>query len=129
LAIYLSALLANGLIITAVACDHHLHTPMYFFIHSFSLLDVGTISTTVLKSMHNSLRNIRVISFSSCAAQVLRFYFFLSAEYSLLTVMAYDCFVAICRPLHHRTLMDSRACVQMAEAAWASGFLLALLHI
>ncbi|NWY08518.1 O14AG protein, partial [Nothoprocta ornata] len=128
LAIYLAALLANGLIITAVACDHRLHTPMYFFLLNLSLLDLGSISTTVPKSMANSLWNTRAISYWGCVAQVFLFVFSMSAEYSLLTVMAYDRYVAICRPLHYGTLMDSRACVKMAAAAWTSGFLCALLH-
>ncbi|XP_064360436.1 olfactory receptor 14C36-like [Dromaius novaehollandiae] len=128
LGIYLAALLGNGLIITAVACDHRLHTPMYFFLLNLSLLDVGTISTTVPKSMANSLWDTRAISYSGCAAQVFFFVFLISAEYFLLTTMAYDRFVAICRPLHYGTIMDSRACVKMAAAAWASGFLHALLH-
>ncbi|XP_064360357.1 olfactory receptor 14A16-like [Dromaius novaehollandiae] len=128
LGIYLAALLGNGLIITAVACDHHLHTPMYFFLLNLSLLDLGSISTTVPKSMANSLWNTRAISYSGCAAQVFFFFFLCSAEYSLLTVMAYDRFVAICRPLHYGTIMDSRACVKMAAAAWGTGFLNALLH-
>ncbi|XP_064360654.1 olfactory receptor 14A16-like [Dromaius novaehollandiae] len=128
LGIYLAALLGNGLIITAVACDHRLHTPMYFFLLNLSILDLGSISTTVPKSMANSLRDTRAISYSGCAAQVFWFLFLISAEYFLLTVMAYDRFVAICRPLHYGTLMGSRACVQMAAAAWASGFLNALLH-
>ncbi|NWI10932.1 O14I1 protein, partial [Crypturellus soui] len=128
LAIYLAALLANGLIITAVACDHRLHTPMYFFLLNLSLLDLGSISTTVPKSMSNSLWNNRTISYSGCAAQVFLVTFLFSAEYSLLTVMAYDRYVAICRPLYYRTIMSSRACVKMAAAAWASGFLNALLH-
>ncbi|NXA57539.1 O14AG protein, partial [Nothocercus julius] len=115
-------------IITAVACDHHLHTPMYFFLLNLSLLDLGFISTTVPKSMHNSLWDTRDISYSGCAAQVFLVVFLLGGEYSLLTVMAYDRYVAICRPLHYGTLMDSRACVKMAAAAWASGFLNALLH-
>ncbi|XP_064360644.1 olfactory receptor 14C36-like, partial [Dromaius novaehollandiae] len=128
LGIYLAALLGNGLIITAIACDHHLHTPMYFFLLNLSLLDLGSISTTVPKSMANSLWDTRIISYSGCAVQDFFFVFFMSAEYSLLTVMAYDRFVAICRPLHYGTLLDSRACVQMAAAAWGSGFLNALLH-
>ncbi|XP_067159138.1 olfactory receptor 14A16-like [Apteryx mantelli] len=128
LGIYLAALLGNGLIITAIVCDHRLHTPMYFFLLSLSLLDLGTISTTVPKSMANSLWDTRAISYSGCAAQVFFFFFLFSAEYSLLTVMAYDRFVAICRPLHYGTLMGTRACVKMAAAAWASGFLNALLH-
>ncbi|XP_064360356.1 olfactory receptor 14A16-like [Dromaius novaehollandiae] len=128
LGIYLAALLGNGLIITAVACDHHLHTPMYFFLLNLSLLDLGTLSTTVPKSMANSLWNTRAISYSGCAAQVFWFLFLISAEYSLLTVMAYDRYIAICRTLHYSTLMGSRACVKMAAVAWASGLLTAVLH-
>ncbi|XP_067173216.1 olfactory receptor 14J1-like, partial [Apteryx mantelli] len=128
LGIYLAALLGNGLIITAVACDHHLHTPMYFFLLNLSLLDFAFISTTVPKSMSNSLRDTRTISYSGCAAQVFLVVFLLGGEYSLLTVMAYDRYVAICRPLHYGTLMGSRACVRMAAAAWVSGFLNGLVH-
>ncbi|XP_062457218.1 olfactory receptor 14J1-like [Rhea pennata] len=128
LGIYLAALLGNRLIITAIACEHRLHTPMYFFLLNLSILDLGFISTTVPKSMANSLWNTRAISYSGCAAQIFFFIIFISAEYSLLTVMAYDRYVAICRPLHYRTLMDSKACVKKAAAAWASGFLCAVLH-
>ncbi|XP_075594356.1 olfactory receptor 14A16-like [Balearica regulorum gibbericeps] len=128
LGIYLAALLGNGLIITAIACHHHLHTPMYFFLLNLSLLDLGSISTTVPKAMANSLWGTRAICYTGCAAQVLLFYFLMSAEYSLLTVMAYDRYVAICQPLHYGTLLGSRACVHMAAAAWGSGFLYAVLH-
>ncbi|XP_067166437.1 olfactory receptor 14J1-like [Apteryx mantelli] len=128
LGIYLAALLGNGLIITAIACDHHLHTPMYFFLLNLSLLDLGTISTTVPKSMANSLSNTRAISYWECAAQVFHFTFFLPTEYFILTVMAYERYAAICKPLHYGTVLSSRACVKMAAAAWASGFLNALLH-
>nr|XP_025951073.1 olfactory receptor 14C36-like [Dromaius novaehollandiae] len=101
---------------------------MYFFLLNLSLLDLGSISTTVPKSMANSLWDTRAISYSGCAAQVFLFLFLISAEYFLLTIMAYNRFIAICRPLHYSMLMDSRACVKMAAAAWASGFLYALLH-
>ncbi|XP_025954674.2 olfactory receptor 14A16-like [Dromaius novaehollandiae] len=127
LGIYLAALLGNGLIITAIACDHHLHTPMYFFLLNLSFLDLGSISTTVPKSMANSLWDTKAISYSGCAAQLFLFVF-LGGEFSLLTVMTYDRFVAICRPLHYGTLMGSRACVKMAAAAWGTVFLNALLH-
>ncbi|XP_069630798.1 olfactory receptor 14A16-like isoform X2 [Haliaeetus albicilla] len=128
LGIYLAALLGNGLVITAIACDHHLHTPMYFFLLNLALLDLGSISTTVPKSMANSLWDTRAISFLGCAAQVFFVFFLFGAEYSLLTVMAYDRYVAICKPLHYGTLLGSRACVHMAAAAWGSGFLYAVLH-
>ncbi|XP_071670237.1 olfactory receptor 14J1-like [Patagioenas fasciata] len=128
LGIYLAALLGNGLIITTIAWDQHLHTPMYFFLLNLSLLDMGTISSIVPKSMANSLWDTRVISYAGCAAQLFLFFFLASAEYSLLTVMSYDRYVAICKPLHYGTLLGSRACVHMAAAAWATGFLNALLH-
>ncbi|XP_074994722.1 olfactory receptor 14A16-like [Calonectris borealis] len=128
LGIYLAALLGNGLIITTIACDHRLHTPMYFFLLNLSLLDLGSISTTVPKAMANSLWDTRDISYAGCAAQVFFVFFLFGAEYSLLTVMAYDRYVAICHPLHYGTLLGSRACVHVAAAAWASGFLTALLH-
>ncbi|NXT54473.1 O14AG protein, partial [Pluvianellus socialis] len=126
--IYLAALLGNGLIITVMACDHHLHTPMYFFLLKLSVLDLGCISTTLPKAMANSLLNTRAISYAGCAAQVFFFVFLISAEYIFLTIMAYDRYVAIWKPLHYRTLLGSRACVHMAAAAWGSGFLNAVLH-
>ncbi|XP_067164780.1 olfactory receptor 14A16-like, partial [Apteryx mantelli] len=89
--------------------------------------DLGSITTTVPKSMASSL-NTRAISYSGCAAQVFLFFFLISAEYFILTIMAYDRFVAICNPLHYSTIMDTRACAKMAAAAWASGFLNAVLH-
>ncbi|NXI94590.1 O14AG protein, partial [Psophia crepitans] len=128
LGIYLAALLGNGIIITAIACDHRLHTPMYFFLLNLSLLDLASISNTLPKSMASSLWDNRTISYSGCATQLFSFSFLISAEYSLLTVMAYDRYVAICQPLHYGTLLGSRACVHMAAAAWGGGFLTAVLH-
>ncbi|XP_059690955.1 olfactory receptor 14A16-like [Gavia stellata] len=128
LGIYLAALLGNGLIITAIVCDHHLHSPMYFFLLNLSLLDLGSISTTVPKAMAKSLWDTRAISYLGCAAQVFLFVLFMSAEFYLLTVMSYDRYIAICKPLHYGTLLGSRACVHMAAAAWGSGLLNSLLH-
>ncbi|KAM7020824.1 olfactory receptor 14J1-like [Acridotheres tristis] len=128
LAISLAALLANGLIISAVACGHHLHTPMFFFLLNLALSDLGCICTTVPKAMHNSLWDTTHISYAGCAAQLFFFVFFISAEYFLLTIMCYDRYVSICKPLHYGTLLGSRACAHMAAAAWASAFLYSLLH-
>ncbi|CAN8175640.1 unnamed protein product [Coccothraustes coccothraustes] len=128
LGISLAALLGNGLIISAVACGHHLHTPMFFFLLNLALSDLGSICTTVPKAMHNSLWDTTTISYSGCAAQLFFFAFFMSAEFALLTVMCYDRYVSICKPLHYGTLLGSRACAHMAAAAWASGFLNAVLH-
>ncbi|XP_054079259.1 olfactory receptor 14J1-like, partial [Rissa tridactyla] len=104
------------------------HTPMYFFLLNLALLDLGCISTTLPKAMANSLWNTRAISYLGCVAQVFLFVTFISAEFYLLTIMAYDRYAAICKPLHYGSLLGSRACVHMAAAAWGSGFLTALLH-
>ncbi|KAM6999520.1 olfactory receptor 14A16-like [Passerculus sandwichensis] len=128
LGISLAALLGNGLIISTVACGHHLHTPMFFFLLNLALSDLGSICTTVPKAMHNSLWDTSTITYSGCAAQVFFFFFFITAEFSLLTVMCYDRYVSICKPLHYGTLLGSRACAHMAAAAWASAFVNALLH-
>ncbi|XP_064593705.1 olfactory receptor 14A16-like [Zonotrichia leucophrys gambelii] len=128
LGISLAALLGNGLIISTIACGHHLHTPMFFFLLNLALSDLGSICTTVPKAMHNSLWDTRIISYSGCAAQLFFFLFFISAELSLLTIMCYDRYVSICKPLHYGTLLGSRACAHMAAAAWASAFLNGVMH-
>ncbi|KAM7000990.1 olfactory receptor 14A16-like [Passerculus sandwichensis] len=128
LGISLAALLGNGLIISAVACGHHLHTPMFFFLLNLAVTDLGSICTTVPKAMHNSLWDTRDISYTGCATQLFFFMFFIGAEFYLLTVMCYDRYVSICKPLHYGTLLGSRACAHMAAAAWVSGFLNALMH-
>ncbi|CAN8180613.1 unnamed protein product [Coccothraustes coccothraustes] len=129
LGISLAALLGNGLIISAVACGHHLHTPMFFFLLNLAFTDLGSICTTVPKAMHNSLWDTRNISYTGCAAQVFLIIFFLATEFYLLTIMCYDRYVSICKPLHYGTLLGSRACAHMAAAAWASAFILSLLHM
>nr|XP_038031663.1 olfactory receptor 14A16-like [Anas platyrhynchos] len=128
LGIYLAALLGNGLILSAVAYHHRLHTPMYFFLLNLALLDLGCISTTLPKAMANALWDTRAISHQGCTTQVFLFVLLMSSEYYLLTIMAYDRYVAICKPLHYGSLLGSRACAQMAEAAWGSGFLNAVMH-
>ncbi|KAM4881003.1 olfactory receptor 14J1-like [Sylvia borin] len=128
LGISLAALLGNGLVIAAVACGHHLHSPMFFFLLNLALSDLGCICTTVPKAMHNSLWDTRDISYAGCAAQVFFFSFFISAEFYLLTIMCYDRYVSICKPLHYGTLLGSRACAHMAAAVWSSAFLNGLTH-
>ncbi|XP_067399483.1 olfactory receptor 14A16-like [Emydura macquarii macquarii] len=123
LVMYLAALLGNLLIITAIALDHHLHSPMYFFLMNLSVVDLGSISVTLPKSMVNSFLNNKSISYHGCVTQVFLFVFFASADIALLTVMAYDRYVAICQPLHYANVMNRRACVQMAAGAWISGIL------
>ncbi|XP_066843157.1 olfactory receptor 14A16-like [Anser cygnoides] len=101
---------------------------MYFFLLNLALLDLGSISTILPKPMVNSLWDTRTISYLGCAAQVFLLVFLLGGEYLLLIVMAYDHYVAICKPLHYGTLIGGRSCVKMAASAWGSGFLNAVLH-
>ncbi|XP_041268190.1 olfactory receptor 14J1-like [Onychostruthus taczanowskii] len=101
---------------------------MFFFLLNLALSDLGSICTTVPKAMHNSLWDTTTISYTGCAAQLYFFAFFISAELSLLTIMCYDRYVSICKPLHYGTFLGSRACAHMAAAAWASCFLNSLLH-
>ncbi|XP_067409597.1 olfactory receptor 14C36-like [Emydura macquarii macquarii] len=128
LGIFLVALAGNLLVITTVALSHHLHTPMYFFLMNLSILDLGSISVTVPKSMVNSLLNTRMISYTGCVAQVFLFIFFTEADFAFLTIMAYDRYIAICQPLHYERVMNGRVCVQMAAGAWISGVLHSALH-
>ncbi|XP_050775107.1 olfactory receptor 14A16-like [Gopherus flavomarginatus] len=128
LGIFLAALMGNILIIAAMALDHHLHTPMYFFLMNLSMTDLGSISVTVPKSMANSLLNTRSISYSGCVAQVFLFILFMAVDLGFLTIMAYDRYVAICKPLHYESLMNRRACIEMAASAWISGIFCSALH-
>ncbi|XP_039355445.1 olfactory receptor 14C36-like [Mauremys reevesii] len=128
LVIYLAGLMGNLLIILAIAVNYHLHTPMYFFLVNLSILDVGAISVTIPKSMVNSLMNTRVISYPGCVSQVFLLFLFVAADLALLTIMAYDRYVAICQPLHYESIMNRRACVQMAASAWITSIVYSALH-
>ncbi|XP_034278998.1 olfactory receptor 14A16-like [Pantherophis guttatus] len=124
LIVYITALMGNCLIIIAVAVDHHLHSPMYFFLVNLSLLDICSISTTVPKSIAVSLTNNKTISFAGCVTQIFLMVTFVGGELALLTIMAYDRYVAICRPLHYTLIMNWNACIQMV----AISFICNLIH-
>ncbi|XP_077169621.1 olfactory receptor 14A16-like [Paroedura picta] len=128
LAIYLTAVTGNLLIIIAVAFDHHLHTPMYFFLMNLALQDLGLVSVMVPKAMANSLLDTRSISYLACVAQVYFLFFFEGSDFAILIIMAHDRYVAICNPLQYETIMHRGACIQMAASAWIAGILYGLLH-
>uniref|UniRef100_A0A8D1KMK7 Olfactory receptor n=1 Tax=Sus scrofa TaxID=9823 RepID=A0A8D1KMK7_PIG len=108
LSMCLVTMLGNLLIILAVISDSHLHTPMYFFLSNLSLADMGFISTTVPKMIVNIQTHI--ISYVSCLSQMSIFTLFVCMDGTLLTVMAYDRFVAICHPLHYPVIMNPPLC-------------------
>ncbi|XP_061447863.1 olfactory receptor 14A16-like [Rhineura floridana] len=128
LGLYLAIVSGNLLIISAVATDHHLHTPMYVFLMNLAIQDLGIISVTVPKSMVNSLMNARHISYAGCVVQVFGYIFFAGSDFFLLTVMAFDRYVAICNPLQYEMVMNRTACTKRVAAVWVAGFLYAVLH-
>lgn len=126
LAIYLVAFVGNFLLIAAVAQNHHLHSPMYFFLVNLSIVDACYISTTVPKSMANSLMDSKLISFSGCVTQVFLVIMFASAELFFLTAMAYDRYAAICHPLRYQLIMNWNVCFQMAAASGVTSLTIAV---
>ncbi|KAM6218649.1 olfactory receptor 7E178-like [Rhynchocyon petersi] len=129
LAMYLITVTGNLLIILAVSSDPHLHTPMYFFLSNLSLTDIGFISTTVPKMLVNLQTQSKSITYVGCLTQVSFFYLFGCLESLLLTAMAYDRFVAICRPLHYPVLMNSRLCGLLVFISFSISLLDSQLHI
>ncbi|XP_049738898.1 olfactory receptor 14J1 [Elephas maximus indicus] len=125
---YLLALTGNLLIITIITLDHHLHSPMYYFLKHLSLLDVCFISVTVPQSIANSLTDNGYISLGQCILQVLFFIALASSEVAILTVMSYDRYVAICQPLLYEVVMDPSACRRAVIAVWVAGGLSGLMH-
>ncbi|KFO28718.1 Olfactory receptor 7E24 [Fukomys damarensis] len=111
LSMYLVTVLGNLLIILAVSSDSHLHTPMYFFLSNLSLADIFFTSTMIPKMIVDISTHNRVISYVGCLTQMSFFSLFGCMDDMLLTVMAYDRFLAICHPLHYVVIMNPLLCV------------------
>ncbi|XP_037374363.1 olfactory receptor 14A16-like [Talpa occidentalis] len=124
---YLCALLGNGIIVLITTLDRHLHTPMYFFLRSLSFSDLCLITTTVPKSIANSLRHSSSISLLGCVLQVFMMVMSASTELHLLTVMSLDRYATICHPLHYEVLMSRDTCVQLTTVSWLGGGLYAVM--
>ncbi|XP_032767287.1 olfactory receptor 7E24-like [Rattus rattus] len=117
LSFYMVTVLGNLLIILAVSSDFHLHTPMYFFLSNLSWSDICLISTTVPKIIWDIRTQSRVISYAGCLTQMSMFIIFACMDGMLLTVMAYDRFVAICHPLHYNIIMNPNLCAFLLLAS------------
>ncbi|XP_036271878.1 olfactory receptor 7A5-like [Pipistrellus kuhlii] len=128
LSMYLVTVLGNLLIILAVSSDSHLHTPMYFFLCNLSSVDICVISTTIPKMLVNILTQSRVITYAGCITQIYFFSLFAVLDDFLLTVMAYDRFVAICHPLHYMVVMNPRLCGLLVPVSWITSILHSLLE-
>ncbi|XP_043849968.1 olfactory receptor 14C36-like [Dromiciops gliroides] len=126
--IYSAGLMGNLLIVIITTFDRRLHTPMYFFLRNLSIVDACFISITVPQASINSLVNNRAISVAGCAAQIFLVNFLAYVEFTLLTVMARDHYVAICHPLHYPVIMSPLVCMQMTLTCLFTGLLYAGFH-
>uniref|UniRef100_I3N8L5 Olfactory receptor 7E24-like n=2 Tax=Ictidomys tridecemlineatus TaxID=43179 RepID=I3N8L5_ICTTR len=128
LCMYLVTVLGNLLIILAVSSDPHLHTPMYFFLSNLSLADIGFISTTVPEMLVNIQTHSRAISYVGCLTQMSLFIIFVCMDDMLLSVMAYDRFVAICHPLHYPDIMNPSLCAFLVLVSFLVSLLDSQIH-
>ncbi|XP_021104626.1 olfactory receptor 7E24-like [Heterocephalus glaber] len=129
LCMYMVTVLGNLLILLVVSSDFHLHTSMYIFLSNLSFIDISLTSSIVPKLIVGILNHIRVISYVGCLTQMSFFILFACMDHMLLTVMAYDRFVAICHPLHYATIMNPRLCVLLVLFSVFVGLLESQLHI
>ena len=123
LSMYLISVFGNLLIILAVNSDSHLHTPMYFFLSNLSFVDICFTSTTIPKMLWNIQTQSKVITYEGCITQMYFFVLFAVLDDLLLTVMAYDRFVAICHPLHYTVIMNPWLCGVLVLVSWIMGVL------
>ncbi|XP_014386755.1 PREDICTED: olfactory receptor 7A5-like [Myotis brandtii] len=128
LSMYLITVFGNLLIILAVSSDSNLHMPMYFFLSNLSLVDICFTSTTVPKMLVNIQTQSRVITYDGCITQMYFYTLFVVLDNFILTVMAYDRFVAICHPLHYMVIMNPWLCRMLVLVSWIMSFLNSLLH-
>ncbi|XP_006752854.2 PREDICTED: olfactory receptor-like protein OLF4 [Myotis davidii] len=128
LSMYLTTVLGNLPIILAFSSDSHLHTPMYFFLSNLSLVDICFTSTTVPKMLWNIQTQKKVITYEGCITQIYFFVLFAVLDELLLTVMAYDRYVAICHPLHYMVIMNPKLCGLLVLVSWILSALHSLLQ-
>ncbi|XP_037673844.1 olfactory receptor 7A10-like [Choloepus didactylus] len=117
---YLVTVFGKLLIILATITDSHLHMPMYFFLSNLSFSDICLSSTTVPKMLVNIQMQKRVITYAGCLTQMYFFLLFGGLDNFLLTVMAYDRFMAVCHPLHYTVIMNPQLCVLLVLLSWIS---------
>uniref|UniRef100_A0A4W2IIT7 Olfactory receptor n=1 Tax=Bos indicus x Bos taurus TaxID=30522 RepID=A0A4W2IIT7_BOBOX len=118
---YLLILVGNTTIILVSRLDRYLHTPMYFFLTHLSLLDLSFTTSSIPQLLYNLNGHDKTISYTGCAIQLFLFLGLGGVECLLLAVMAYDRFVAVCKPLHYMVIMNPRLCLGLVLIAWGCG--------
>ncbi|KAG8433589.1 hypothetical protein GDO86_017777 [Hymenochirus boettgeri] len=129
LLVYLMTLTGNLLIVLLICTDFHLQTPMYFFLGTLACLDMGYSSVTIPRMLFDFHTQQRLISIQACITQIYFFLFFALSEISLLAVMSYDRYVAICRPLHYTQIMHWKACVLLVLGVLMISVVYSLVHV
>ncbi|DAA21592.1 olfactory receptor 4D9 [Bos taurus] len=127
--VYMTTLLGNLLIMVTVTWDSRLHTPMYFLLRNLSVLDICFSSITAPKVLADLLSERKTISFRGCVSQMFFFHLLGGADVFSLSVMAFDRYVAISRPLHYLTVMSRGRCTALIVASWAGGFVHSIVQI
>nr|XP_033799926.1 olfactory receptor 1019-like [Geotrypetes seraphini] len=127
--IYMLSLTGNLLIIITVCSDSHLHSPMFFFLINLSFLEICYVTVTMPKLLAVLIAQNKTISFMQCMIQMYLFFAFTNTEFYLLTAMAYDRYVAICRPLHYTVIMNKKVCIILAAVSWTIAFLNPVSHV
>nr|XP_003804668.2 olfactory receptor 4F3/4F16/4F29-like [Pan paniscus] len=120
---YMASMMGNSLILLTVTSDPHLHSPMYFLLANLSFIDLGVSSVTSPKMIYDLFRKHEVISFGGCIAQIFFIHVIGGVEMVLLIAMAFDRYVAICKPLQYLTIMSPRMCMFFLVAAWMTGLI------
>ncbi|XP_004482781.1 olfactory receptor 11G2-like [Dasypus novemcinctus] len=123
---YTLTLMGNAAIACAVRWDQRLHTPMYIFLGNFSFLEICYVTTTVPNMLANFLSTSKSISFVACFTQFYFFFSFGCDEGFYLCIMAFDRYLAICRPLHYPRIMTKELCTDLVIFGWSCGFILFL---
>ncbi|XP_051000970.1 olfactory receptor 4K3-like [Acomys russatus] len=121
--LYLMTVVGNIFVVILIITDHRLHFPMYFLLINLSFIDFCLSSVTTPKLIIDLLKENKTISFGGCMSQILCVHFFAGGEMVLLVTMAYDRYVAICRPLHYSSIMDRQKCICLVLISWVIGFI------
>uniref|UniRef100_A0A8D1LX91 Olfactory receptor n=1 Tax=Sus scrofa TaxID=9823 RepID=A0A8D1LX91_PIG len=129
LPVYLATVVGNGLIVLTVKVSQSLHSPMYFFLSYLSLVEISYSSTVAPKFIADLLSKVKTISLEGCVAQIFFSHFFGVAEIFLLVVMAYDRYVAICKPLHYMNIMSHQLCHHLVTGSFLGGFVHSIIQI